>query len=228
MIPSIKVDISGALASLTRFRQDQIPFATAKALTNTAQAARDAVRAKLPSQFRLRNDWTERGVTAEMATKTRPVAFVVFDRWYMYWQEVGRVRIARRNYIAVPLDPQLRQRIPSNMRPRVLLAQADLQGMVSGLKSQGRIRAITRTYNTGFLIKSGGKLYVAIRTGTATARKRMLRGQHDPNVRILYVLVPSTRVPKRLHMFESVQGVANARFKEFFYESLAYATRTAR
>jgi hypothetical protein len=227
LISSIRVVISGALAQLKAAREDQIPFATAKALTNTAQAARDAVRQKLPSQFHLRNSYTEQGVQATMATKTNLTAWVTFDRRYMYWQEVGGVKIARVNYIAVPLDPQLRQRIPTNMRPRVLLAQADLEGMLAGYKSQSRIRAISKTYNSGFLIKSGGKIYIAIRTGRAT-RKSMLKGQRDPNVRILYVLVPETKIPKRLHMYETVQQVVQSRFNQFFAEAMDYAIRTAR
>jgi hypothetical protein len=228
VIPFIKVNIAAAMAGLQRVRQDQIPFATAKALTNVAQAARDAVKIKLPSQFRLRNEWTERGVEATMATKANPVALVTLNRYYMYLQEQGGVKIAKRNYIAVPLDPQLRNRIPSNMRPRVLLAQTDLQGMVSGLKSQARIRAISKTYNAGFLIKSGSRLYIAIRTGTATARKRMLRGQRDPNVKILYVLVPQTKIPSRLHMHQTVEKTVRDQFQRYFAEAMDYAIKTVR
>ena len=224
---SIKVDISGALAQLQRVRNDQIPFATALALTRTAQSARDAVKSKLPSQFRLRNTWTEQGVKAIMATKGNPVAYVNFARYYMLLQEYGGLKIGRVNYIAVPLDPALRNRIPTNMRPKVLLAQQDLQATVSGFKSQARIRAISKTYNTGFLINSGGKLFIAIRTGRSM-KKGMLRGQRDPHVRILYVLVRQTRIPKRLHMYETVQQTVRDQFKQFFAEAMQFAMRTAR
>ena len=224
---AIKVDISGALAQLQRARQDQIPFASVKALTNTAQAAVKAVRAKLPAQFRLRNAYTAQGVGWTMATKTNQTAWVNFERYYMYLQEVGGVRVGRQSMIAIPLDPALRVRIPSNMRPRVLLAQVDLQGTLAPFKSQSRRNAITKTYNTGFLIKSGGKLYIAIHTGRAM-RKGMLRGQRDPNVRILYVLVPSVQIPKRLRMYETVQQVVREQFKQFFAEAMDYAIKTAR
>src|ERR1035437_6303847 len=180
---NVRVDVADALAGLQRVRIDQIPFATAKALTNTAQAAMTAVRAKLPSQFRLRNTWTVQGVRFEMATKTRPVAKVTFDRYYMYLQEVGGVKIGKRNYIAVPIDPALRNRIPANMRPRVLLAGADLSLLTAG-KGQGMTKRITANYNAGFLIKSGSHLYIAIRTARAT--KKLLHGQRDTNIRILY------------------------------------------
>ena len=224
---SIRVDISGALAMLQRVQTTQIPFATTLALTRTAQAAVAAVRAKLPSQFRLRTGYTAQGVGFTMATKTNPVAQVTFDRWYMYLQEVGGIRIGQRSLIAIPLDPALRRSIPTNMRPKVLLAQCDLGGMTSSLKSQSRIRAITGSYNTGFLIKSGGKLYIAIRTGRSM-KKGLLKGQRDPNVRILYVLVPSTKIPSRLHMLETVQKVAAEQFKAIFAEAMEYAIKTAR
>lgn len=224
-VPFVKVDIAGALSGLNSIREDQIPFATAKALTNTAQAAMNAVRTKLPAQFRIRNAWTAQGVRFTLATKANPVAFVNFDRYYMYLQEQGGVKVGKKSMIAVPLDPALRQRIPSNMRPRVLLAQSDLQGMTAGLKSQSRIRALTKTYNTGFIIKSHNRLYIAIRTAREV---RLLKGQHDASVRILYELIPEAKIPKRLHMYETVQQTVRDQFKNLFAEAMQYAIQTAR
>jgi hypothetical protein len=224
---NVRVDIAAAVSGLQRVRVDQIPFATAKALTNTAQAAMTAVRAKLPSQFRLRNVWTAQGVRFQMATRSNPVAAVTFDRYYMYLQEVGGVKIGKRTMIAIPLDPALRRRIPSNMRPRVLLGQSDIGSMLASIKSQSRRNSITRTYNTGFLINSKGKVYIAIRTGRSM-RKGMLRGQYDPNLRILYILVPSAQIPQRLHMYETVRTAAAEQFRPLFAEAMAYAISTAR
>ena len=225
-VPVIKVDIESALAGLQRVRNDQIPFATAKALTLTAKAAVDALRAKLPSQFKLRNAWTERGIAYIMATKANLTSWVTFERWYMYLQEVGGVRVGRRRYIAVPIDPKLRQNIPANMRPKVLLAQVDMQGMMG--RSKSRNFAIAASYNKGFILKANGQLYIATRMGRATAKKRRLRGQHDPDLHILYVLVPSTHIPKRLHMQETVLQAVRDTFGRNFAQSMDDAIRTAR
>jgi hypothetical protein len=225
-VPAIKVDIAGALAGLRTIREDQIPFATAHALTLTAKYAADQVKAKLPAQFRLRNTWTERGIGILMATKTNLTAWVTFERWYMYWQEAGGVRVGRRQYIAVPLDPKLRQNVPANMRPKVLLAQTNLTAMYG--KSQIRNYAIAASYNKGFILKANGKLYIATRMGKTTAKKRRLLGQHDPDLHILYVLVPRVNMPKRLHMEETVRQAVRDTFNQNFARSMQDAISTAR
>jgi hypothetical protein len=225
---AIKVDISGALRQLKVAREDQIPFACARALTLTAKYAADAVKAKLPAQFRLRSAFTAQGIGFVMATKQNLTSWVNFERWYMLLQEYGGIRVGKRQYIAIPIDPRLRQSIPTNMRPKVLLAQSNLQTMLSTVKSKSRAYAMAASYNKGFILKANGQLYIATRMGRSIAKKRRLRGQHDPDLKILYILVPSARIPKRLHMQETVLQAVKDTFQRNFDVAMADAIRTAR
>ena len=53
-----------------------MPYATARALTSVAYAARDDVRKELPGRFTLRRPWVARGITVEPAKKSKPAARV--------------------------------------------------------------------------------------------------------------------------------------------------------
>lgn len=228
VVPVVRVDISGALRQLKAAREDQIPFATARALTLTAKYAAEQVKAKLPAQFRLRNTFTAQGIGWVMATKQNLTSWVRFERWYMAWQEYGGIRVGKRRYIAIPIDAKLRQSIPTNMRPKVLLAQTNLQSMISHVKSKSRAYAMAASYNKGFILKANGQLYIATRMGRSTAKKRRLKGQHDPDLHILYILVPSVHLPKRLHMQETVVQAVKDTFQRNFEVAMADAIRTAR
>lgn len=49
---SVKVDISGLERKLQRLVNDQVPFATAKALTQTAHAVNEAIKSEMRSRFK--------------------------------------------------------------------------------------------------------------------------------------------------------------------------------
>jgi len=49
---SVKVDISGLERKLQRLKEDQVPFATAKALTQTAHAVNEAIKSEMRSRFK--------------------------------------------------------------------------------------------------------------------------------------------------------------------------------
>lgn len=49
---SVKVDISGLERKLQRLKEDQVPFATAKAITQTAHAVNEAIKSEMRSRFK--------------------------------------------------------------------------------------------------------------------------------------------------------------------------------
>ena len=86
---SISHTLDQAVAALTEMERRQVPFATARALTSVAFAARDEVRKELPGRFTIRRPWVARGITAEPAKKSKPAARVFSRDAFMVAQETG-------------------------------------------------------------------------------------------------------------------------------------------
>lgn len=109
---TIDLQLSPALQALSDLKRKQLPFATAVALTKTAQAAQKTIRAQLPDRFTIRSPFVERGVRIEAATKAKQEAAVLWrapggsDRRgfakYLARQEVGGVTDPRGRYTALP------------------------------------------------------------------------------------------------------------------------------
>lgn len=73
---NVKVDISRALAKLDNFKKNQVPFATAKALTKTAQAVAEAERKEMRDVFDRPTPYTMAAIYVKSATKKNLVAKV--------------------------------------------------------------------------------------------------------------------------------------------------------
>lgn len=78
MVPTFNIaaDIRAATARLTLAQQRQVPFATARALTDLAFQVQRAEAAAIPATFRNPRPFTRRAVRVEKATKGVPVATV--------------------------------------------------------------------------------------------------------------------------------------------------------
>lgn len=131
----IDLELSPTLNSLDDLRRNQIPFATALALTRTAQHAQAEVKRGLPHRFKIRNAFVERGVKIDRATKASQEAAV-------YWrapvasrrgfaqslarQETGGVKTPAKKWLAVPQKGVKRTgggMIPKRMQPAAALKQ---------------------------------------------------------------------------------------------------------
>ena len=73
---SLTVDIDGALKKLTRVQKKQVPFATAHALTKTAQYAQRELHREIKRVFENPTRMTQNAVRVEPAKKTKLVARV--------------------------------------------------------------------------------------------------------------------------------------------------------
>lgn len=130
--PQVQVRIDGSGASrLARtvelWATDQIPFAVASALTDTAREARDLARERLGTNFKLRNRSIGQAVHYLPASKRDrpPQAAVVVRPWARFLAEhaVGAFRRPSRRAIAVPTRIVRRTatgRVQASMRPRAL------------------------------------------------------------------------------------------------------------
>ncbi len=110
-------------SQLAELAGNHLPFAVSVAVNRTAVGARDVVRGNLPKRFRLRNQWTQRGVQVRAGNKSSPMALVVAPD-YMAIQETGGTRTPERSHLlAAPADavrsPSV---IPRSKRPRGLMA----------------------------------------------------------------------------------------------------------
>ena len=89
---SIAHTLDRAVAALSELERRQVPYATARALTSVAYAARDDVRKELPGRFTLRRPWVARGIAVEPAKKSTPAARVFSRDAFMVAQETGGLK----------------------------------------------------------------------------------------------------------------------------------------
>lgn len=117
-------------ASLGEFARDQLPFATALALTRTARDASDAAREHLPKVFTTRGDKLARSFVAGRAQKSEwphisvPVGTLAEA---MVLQETGGVKRARsQDGLGIPtrlIRPSKGAKITKAKRPKRLLTK---------------------------------------------------------------------------------------------------------
>lgn len=194
---SVEFDFSPFLT-----RKDQLPFATALALTRTAQKAQEVVRAELPSRFTIRNAWVQKGITIQRAEKQTLEAIISSRDDFMVLQEKGGTKTPQGSSLAIPADARNKRGIvPTANRPEALRAKP------------GVFRA---------KIGSVDGLWQRLR-GHKGKRKRGER-----TLKLLFVFKPSVPVPARFGFEETVRKVVNANFAEQFRIAFARAVATAR
>lgn len=217
----IDIDITGYLKQVDQARSRDIPFATAKALTRTAQDAQIEVKRDITRLFTLRNSWTVDNIritpaqklswpiTAEVYTSTANSATGAPD--YLVRQEDGgeRIPFGGRTYFAIPTSflRQLaggdRSPIPPALRPRALLELAQTDGKYTNRKGKlSRQSTLTREYYFFKVIFKSGAPGIMARHVNDT------RGAAVP----LYVFVTSANIRKRLNMQQQVEQIAAERF----------------
>lgn len=102
---SVKHDLDKLTARIGRMGRDQIPFATAKALTRTAQAVQRAMPAAMEKGLDRPTEFTKRGTFIVPARKNTLAAIVGFkDRQaeYMRYQIEGGVRAPKKKALRLP------------------------------------------------------------------------------------------------------------------------------
>lgn len=122
-ILSIAVDTKAVTAAVKGIRDDQIPFATALALTRTAQDVQAEIRRQLPQRFTIRNSWVSKGIVISKATKRQLYAIVRSRDDFMVLQETGGTKAPRGRHLAVPqgIRGSDREIVTRGKRPRAAL-----------------------------------------------------------------------------------------------------------
>jgi hypothetical protein len=213
----VRAEIASTIRDLNSFRSDQLPFATALALTRTAQDARDEVRRSMPSRFTVRRDWIAKGVVVDQATKTNLTAIVRDRDPFMALQETGgeKASIGKRvfdygEYLAIPLDARKNKRDivdkrdwPQNLiDPFVLTARDGRKYLaVHSINVSNRTQAVR----------------------TARGKQRRTTG-----TRLMYVLVRREELQARFGFRATVEKVARDRINPNFIASMDSAIASAR
>lgn len=200
---SFKMEVTG-VREATRFLSDlqkkQIPFATAKALTETAEQARDEIVKHLQDKFTLRTAWwkprTRYGINVQPAKKTSLVSEVFTRAPWMALQESGGAKIPRGQNIAVPSSFVKRSK-------RDLITKANRP----------------RNLKNSFITRS--------KSGQETIFQRIGRGRNKA-IRPMYFLEKRAQIKPAFQFAKTAQRVANDRWRKNFAKAIDFALRTAK
>jgi hypothetical protein len=205
--------LTETIRELISVDRDQIPFATAKALTLTAKSRQKLVQATLGQRFILRREaWARQGVRIEPATKTKLQAVIKDINPYMALQEEGGQKLPMHgSKVAVPLTG-------ARPTPRALIREENLPAAVMA--------------NGGFI--RGNIMYrVVLKAGRRKAVSRAIGGIREAanwarKIIAMYALVPHASVKKRYGFEQTVtQGVVDE-FRRNFEVTFEEARKTAK
>jgi hypothetical protein len=205
-----KVTVSTDAADLGRRLSNaaarQIPFATAKALTQLAAEALPKIRREMPFRFTIRSQRVIKGIRMNAAQKSdwpRVTSEVGTRDEFMVKHEVGGVKRAMRGaaHVAIPTRFVARQRtrggrIPKRFRPRDAIGQ----GRAKALHDRRIIKLLPR--------------------------KRRSRNRDARS--ILFLLRRRVKIKPRWHFEETVEEHARRRYGPLFKAAFEDALRTAR
>jgi hypothetical protein len=202
----MQIKVSSNISAITKavdaFGKNQIPFATSQALNDAAFAVRkEIVEKTYPASFTVRNRrFPSAMFRVGKASKRNLVATVsdVLGRDYMAMQAEGGTKLPRGNNIAIP-SRQLKR------------------------TGTGKVPMAKQPRNV-----LGGKGYrTKLRSGQPVIAENVGRGAAKRQ-RVLYLLEPSARIPKRFPFYERGRKVAQSSFARAFDKRFAQARRTAR
>lgn len=103
--------------ALDDLQKKQIPFATAKTLTNLTKLSVDALKLELSKEFVLRNKFTQNSIRYDKATKVNQQALVYTVSSYLPLQITGGSKQAKSKRFGIPqtgLNVNLNKKIPKS------------------------------------------------------------------------------------------------------------------
>lgn len=227
--PAVRLQVSTNAAELARamskLAEEQLPFATAVALTRVAQDARDEVRGKLGKTFTLRNKRVEGGIQINRAEKRDwPNVFAEVGTRddFMARHVTGGVKRPQKgaSSIAIPTKITARMRdqsssgaIPAVVKPFQIRERRT--GFVAQAESGLVIRERVEGKKVPFIKSSAGTVYREARY----ARMGFVTW---------YLLRRSVRIKASWPFEQQVQGVVSHRYGYHFGKEYEAAMKSAR
>lgn len=189
----VKLDTKRVKRFLTDVQKKQIPFATARAITQTLQVASKDVRAQLDKDIRRPVPFTRRGFRVDGANKvnlTGRLFILPKQAQYLRWQIFGGVRtpkgiaLALRPAKAAPGDLRLNKfgNLPQSQQARAQLSKGAISATINGVAGVWRPPKKTKT---GKLRKGARMKLLLAYEKQATYRKKFRffeRGQNSIRV----------------------------------------------
>lgn len=210
---TIKVKgIEELVSNLDTLAKKELPFATAKGLSDIGRAVQAEIINTLPQKFTIRRNWyapnTPYGIKLTMATKTNLVATVFTKAPWLPLQEYGGIKQINNKRLAIPFLYH------SGMKP----------GVVFGAKHTKRdlIQAKDKPRNLG-----AGAFELKTKNGNTLLAQRTGKGKRSV-LRILYSLEQQATIKPRLSFEETATKVVNQVYAEKMIAALEYAIKTSR
>lgn len=135
---SFESNIREWTASLTAFERNQLPFATAKALTDVAQYdVKPAIERRIETAFDKPVQFTKNGVAYRWATKTTLVSTVLIkdiQARYLALEETGGVRLPTKRALVMPVAQRVNGfgNLPRGTVQRLLARKDTFSGRING------------------------------------------------------------------------------------------------
>lgn len=198
----VKIDIKPFKSFLSGLFSEQIPYATARGLTTLANESRAKVVADLPGKFILRTSWWKPGGQFGMNVKTAKKT-----DWPMQIAEV----YTRAQWMVLHEDGGLKT--PVDGGKHITLPTTNVRRNKSDI--------ITRTN------RPRGSAMV-------TAYKKQVGGGEflvkpvSKTLRLMYLLKPSAKIPKRFGFEATVRALVERRWRQVMDQELDDAIRTAK
>ena len=229
---SVKADVKEVTRYLTNVQKKQVPFATALALTRTAQATRDRLTKEIPRVFENPTPFTRRSVASSRATKTSMTAAVFLkDKAtrgtpagkYLLPQIHGgqrRQKGAERALRSMGLIGAKDYAVPgpaAKLNQYGNMTKAQVKRMLTALRSGGRVTTSRgrQSKESYFFANIRGTRAVWVRKGKT--------------IRPFVIIVDKTpRYSRRFDFFGIAQRTAAKRFRFEFGRAMQHALETAR
>ena len=222
------INLDPLLRSLSRLERENLPFAEAVALNETAFQARAALMAQMPRKFDLRNNRLKKGFRVNKANKKQPTresSVTHLDSWMTLHEKGGDKRPAKgARSMGVPAEGTLKRgrtasgKIRVGFWPRNLLRNEGATdpkkaGALGGRgnRGKGRVKA--------FMVKHGGHQRIVTREKRGADREKLVG---------LYTLAAEVKVEPRWDFEKAVRGVAKNKLAKNFQKAMARAVATSK
>jgi hypothetical protein len=222
----IKIEIKGlneTIKYLDDIAKKQLPFATAKALTMTAQDVQKKMIEVMPERFTVRSGWYRSGPFAfkiKAATKSNLQAEVYTNAPWMSIQESGgeKMPLAGRKMIAIPTRgsrPNKKQLIPEHLRPAFLL-----HGQIGHTQSKSKRKRL----------KWGKMRYASSAFIGKVKDDRLGIWMTEPSgkLKLMYQLESMADVDARLMFKQTAKRIVDEKFNQNFGTAFKETMRSAK
>lgn len=219
---SVKVDISGLERRMQALANDQVPFATAMALTRTAQDAVKELNTELPRYLDKPTSFTQKAFTHRRATK-RDLQALVFAKdiqaKYLRYQVLGGDRAPNKKAQKLPSNIKLNEfgNIPRGEIARLIALAKSGKKLT---KARGKKLGISNKIDLFYGDPGNGR--------PPGIYKRIAQGEQHILVPLIVFPQQHVQYKARFPMRTIVQRVVAQRFQAHFAAALREAMATAR